>query len=57
VAAEEWLQGVALNGTGSAGFAAGRLACETRRQQRQLRREWRGEWEALAGPKATQWMR
>ena len=48
VAAEEWLQGVALDGTGSAGFAAGQLACTTQREQQELRRRWRAEWNALA---------
>jgi CHAD domain-containing protein len=57
VAAEEWLQGVALDGTGAAGFAAGQLACTTQREQRQLRRQWRSQWETLATPKATQWLR
>lgn len=57
VAAEDWLQGVALDGTGSAGFAAGQLACTTQRQQRRLRRKWRSEWDALATPKSTRWLR
>jgi CHAD domain-containing protein len=57
VTAEEWLQGVALEGSGAAGFAAGQLACTTQRQQRQLRREWRGEWDALARAKSTRWLR
>jgi CHAD domain-containing protein len=48
VTAQEWLQGVALEGTGSAGFAAGQLACATQRQQRQLRRAWRSTWATLA---------
>jgi CHAD domain-containing protein len=57
VTAEEWFQGVALDGTGSAGFAAGQLACTTQRQQRQLRREWRSEWAALDTAKSTRWLR
>jgi CHAD domain-containing protein len=57
VAAEDWLQGVALDGTGSAGFAAGQLACTTQRQQRRLRRKWRSEWDTLATPKSTRWLR
>jgi CHAD domain-containing protein len=57
VAAEDWLQGVALDGTGSDGFAAGQLACTTQRQQRRLRRKWRSEWDALDTPKSTRWLR
>jgi CHAD domain-containing protein len=57
VAAEEWLQGVALDGTGSAGFAAGQLAWTTQRQQRQLRGKWRSEWATLATAKSTRWLR
>jgi CHAD domain-containing protein len=57
VAAERWLQGVALDGTGSAGFAAGQLACAAQAQQRQLRRAWRGEWATLATEKSTRWLR
>jgi CHAD domain-containing protein len=57
VTAEEWLQGVALDGTGSAGFVAGQLACVAQRQQRQLRRAWRGEWASLAAAPATRWLR
>jgi CHAD domain-containing protein len=57
VAAEEWFQGVALDGTGSAGFAAGQLACTTQLQQRQLRGKWRDEWAALAQSKSIRWLR
>jgi CHAD domain-containing protein len=57
VTAEEWLQGVALDGTGSAGFAAGQLACVTQRQQRQLRRAWRSDWASLAAASSTRWLR
>lgn len=57
VAAEEWLQGVALDGTGSAGFAAGQLACTTEREQQELRRRWRADWSALATAKSTRWLR
>jgi CHAD domain-containing protein len=57
VAAEEWLQGVALDGTGSAGFAAGQLACTTQRQQRQLRGKWQGVWATLDTKKSTRWLR
>ena len=57
VTAEEWLQGVALDGTGSAGFAAGQLACTTQRQQRQLRRAWRSDWASLAAASSTRWLR
>ena len=57
VAAKEWLQGVALDGTGSAGFAAGQLACTTQREQQALRRRWRAEWSALATAKSTRWLR
>jgi CHAD domain-containing protein len=57
VTAEEWLQGVALDGTGSAGFAAGQLACTTQREQRRLRGMWRSEWAALATGKSTRWLR
>lgn len=57
VTAEEWLQGVALDGTGSAGFAAGQLACATQQQQRQLRRAWRSAWAILAAAPSTRWLR
>jgi hypothetical protein len=57
VTAEEWLQGVALDGTGSAGFAAGQLACATQQQQRQLRRAWRSAWVTLAAAPSTRWLR
>jgi CHAD domain-containing protein len=57
VTAEEWLAGVARDGTGSAGFAAGQLACVTQRQQRQLRGKWRREWAALDTAKSTRWLR
>ncbi len=57
VAAEEWLQGVALDGTGSAGFAAGQLACTTQQEQQELRRRWRAEWNTLAAAKSTRWLR
>lgn len=57
VAAEEWLQGVALDGTGSAGFAAGQLACTAQREQRQLRGKWNGMWATLATKKSTRWLR
>ena len=57
VTAEEWLQGVALDGTGAAGYAAGQLACTTQEEQRQLRRQWRSRWQTLATPNATSWLR
>jgi len=57
VAAEEWLQSVALDGSGAAGFAAGQLACTTQREQRTLRGKWRNEWAALATPTSTRWLR
>jgi CHAD domain-containing protein len=56
VAAEEWLEAVALDGTGSAGFAAGQLASTAQHQQRQIGRRWRREWHSLASPKATRWL-
>jgi CHAD domain-containing protein len=56
VVAETWLQGVALDGSGVAGFTAGLLASTARRRQRRLRRQWRVVWERLAAKKSYGWI-
>jgi CHAD domain-containing protein len=56
VAAEAWLQGVALDGSGIGGFAAGLLASTARRRQRRLRRQWRDVWSRLTAKKSYGWL-
>jgi CHAD domain-containing protein len=47
VAAEQWLDRTAGDGSGYAGFAAGLLAATERRRQDRLRHRWKEVWATL----------
>jgi CHAD domain-containing protein len=57
VAAVEWLERAASDGTAAASFAAGVMAAEGRRQQTKLRRRWEHDWDSLRSNHATHWLR
>jgi len=57
VAAVQWLERAARNGSGSLGFTAGLLAADERRQQRHLRHRWQAAWAGVATKKSTRWLR
>lgn len=57
VAAVEWLERAAADGTPAASFAAGVIAADGRRQQTELRRQWEHDWDTLRSKHVTHWLR
>jgi CHAD domain-containing protein len=57
VAAEQWLERAARNGSGCDGYAAGFLTATERRRQTRLRHAWHGVWAEVATEKSTRRLR
>jgi CHAD domain-containing protein len=56
VTALEWLERIPASGSTEASFVAGGLAAEARRQQADLRHEWRRAWDALDRDHTMRWL-
>jgi CHAD domain-containing protein len=56
VAAVHWLEQIPADGTTEASFVAGGMAADARRRQADLRKQWRGAWDALHRGRVTDWL-